>query len=45
VAAGIPEERLLQYRRVVQEFEQNEAAAKQQQAPELPPASEGDVTG
>jgi hypothetical protein len=33
VAAGIPEERLLQYRRYVQEFEQNEAAAKQQQAP------------
>jgi hypothetical protein len=45
-ALGIPEERLAQYRRYVQEFEQNEAAAKQQQAPELgPPASEGDVTG
>ena len=44
-ALGIPEERLLQYRRYVQEFAENEsreAAAKQ---PGQLPASEGDVTG
>jgi hypothetical protein len=46
VMASIPEDRLLQYRRLVLEFTESEAAAaKQQQAPELPPASEGDVTG